>query len=827
MGIVKTSDIDREISILLVETDGDEADRLKAYLDEHFPSPVDLTQAGTLSAALEHLGAEPADVVLFDLAVPDSEGIASINRIREITPATPVIVITGDQSLEAPKEGAQDYLAKSEIYGGSLPLILRHAMERQRLLNALAKQSERLMAIDWALLDSERRFKAFLEASPDSICIKDAEGRYVLANPVFEKRMGLKSKEWMGATARDIYSSEWADLVERHDRRVLESGTEKVFEVDIHPVLGAECYERVVKFPLRGVGGKIIGLGAMAADITDRKRAEQSLADSLRALKVLSACNEILVRAKSEDWLLRKICETIGEIGGYPLVWVGFIEEPERQYVRPVASFGDRDRLLETSRLPCGIDTADDCAVKKAAQDGTIAIANCKCKAQVCAPLGELSERHSLCSVLSMPLVEKKTFGILSIFSYEPNAFGEEEVERLKELASDLSFGIHALRQEEKRKAAEAELRKLSRAVEQSPSIVIITDAAGDIEYVNPKFTAVSGYAANEVMGKNPRLLRYEPTKSDADDIWETIRQGREWRGVFQNRHKDGSSFWVDAAISPVRGNNGEITHYIGIQEDITERRLTEQKLRQAEKMEALGSLAGGIAHDFNNMLLPILTLTRMVMRDFSEDDKQYGRLRNVVEAAERASELVKRILTFSRTAEIEKKDSDLAEILHQSLDLLRATLPTTIKIMEHIDSDIGSAVVDQAQLQTIVLNLASNAADALAGSNGRLDIFLERTCLPETLLPDGRRLNAGTYARLAVADNGPGIPAAVLPHVLEPFYTTKNVGEGTGLGLAMVHGIVTEHGGSIAIESEEGKGTRVDILLPLEKEARTTVPAE
>ena len=827
MGIVKTSDIDREISILLVATDGDEADRLKAYLDEHFPSPVDLTQAVTLSAALEHLGAEPPDAVLFDLAVPDSEGIASIHRIREVAPATPVIMLTGDRSLEALKEGTQDYLRKSEIYGGSLPLILRHAMERQRLLNALAMQSERLMAIDWALLDSERRFKAFLEASPDSICIKDAEGRYVLANPVFEKRMGLKPKEWIGATARDIYSPEWADLVERHDRHVFESGTEEVFEVDIHPVLGSECYERVVKFPLRGVGGEIIGLGAMAADITDRKRAEQSLADSLRALKVLSACNEILVRAKSEDWLLRKICETIGEIGGYPLVWVGFIEEPERQYVRPVASFGDRDRLLETSRLPCGIDTANDCAVKKAAQDGTIAIANCKCKAQVCAPLGELSEHHRLCSVLSMPLVEKKTFGILSIFSYEPNAFGEEEVERLKELASDLSFGIHALRQEKKRKAAEAELRKLSRAVEQSPSIVIITDAAGDIEYVNPKFTAVSGYAANEVMGKNPRLLRYEPTKSDADDIWETIRQGREWRGVFQNRHKDGSSFWVDAAISPVRGNDGEITHYIGIQEDITERRLTEQRLRQAEKMEALGSLAGGIAHDFNNMLLPILTLTRMVMRDFSEDDKQYGRLRNVVEAAERASELVKRILTFSRTAEIEKKDSDLAEILHQSLDLLRATLPTTIKIMEHIDSDIGSAVVDQAQLQTIVLNLASNAADALAGSNGRLDIFLERASLPETEFPDGRRLSAGTYARLAVADNGPGIPATVLPHVLEPFYTTKKVGEGTGLGLAMVHGIVTEHGGSISIESEEGEGTRIDILLPLEKGTRTAVPAE
>ena len=363
--------------------------------------------------------------------------------------------------------------------------------------------------------------------------------------------MSLKPKEWVGATARDIYSSEWADLVERHDRRVLESGTEEVFEVDIHPVLGSEFYERVVKFPLRGVGGKIIGLGAIASDITDRKRAEQSLADSLRALKVLSACNEILVRAKSEDWLLRKICETIGKIGGYPLVWVGFIEEPERQYVRPVASFGDRDRLLETSLLPCGIDTADDCAVKKAAQEGTIAIANCKCKAQVCAPLGKLSEHHRLCSVLSMPLVEKKTFGILSIFSYEPNAFGEEEVERLKELANDLSFGIHALRQEKKRKAAEAELRKLSRARRAEPQHCHHHRCGGRHRIRQSEVHCRLGLRRQRGDGQESAAAEVRAYKSDANDIWETIRQGREWRGVFQNRHKDGSSFWVDAAISP------------------------------------------------------------------------------------------------------------------------------------------------------------------------------------------------------------------------------------------------------------------------------------
>lgn len=814
------------LRVLLVEDNPGDARLIREYLRESADQPVELDHVETLAEALKRIASSRPDAVLLDLGLPDSEGLGTVNRLREVAPAVPVIVLTGldnsEVSLGALKEGAQDYLCKSEVQGNLLPSILRHAIERQHLINALTEQAQRLMDTNWALIESEKRFETFLKASPDSICIKDVEGRYLLANPEFEKRMRLEGTDWLGGTARDIYAPEWADMVAAHDRSVLEAGVGQVFEVDIHPILGLELVERVVKFPLRSASGEIIGLGSIAADITDRKRTEVALANSLRSLKVLSSCNEILVRAKSEEWLLRKICQTIGEVGGYPLVWVGFVEHPKRRNIKPAASFGDHESALNGMHLSCVGDTENLCPAGAAIRRAEPVMAVSGYNAATCLPITQLAERRGFRSCVALPLIgSRSVFGVLSIHSFEPGGFTEEEVNLLTELANDLSYGVHALRMDERRKDSEAELRKLRRAVEQSPNIVIVTDRSGIIEFVNPKFSEVTGYDVEEAIGKNPRFLGSgEMADSEYAAMWTTIVSGDEWRGVFHNKCKDGSYYWAETAISPVRDRDGEITHFIGIQEDISQRIMTEQRLRQSEKMEALGSLAGGIAHDFNNMLLPILTLSKMVMREFPEDGKQYGRLKNVVEAAERASDLVKRILAFSRTAEAEKKDADLGEIVHNSIELLRATLPATIDLRTRIASNVGSAKVDQAQLQTIVLNLASNAADALGGSTGRLEISLERKLIPQQQGPDGMDIPAGAYAELLVVDNGPGIPEDVLPHVFEPFFTTKDVGEGTGLGLAMVHGIVTEHGGSVSIESEIGRGTRIVVLLPLETNA-------
>jgi signal transduction histidine kinase len=242
--------------------------------------------------------------------------------------------------------------------------------------------------------------------------------------------------------------------------------------------------------------------------------------------------------------------------------------------------------------------------------------------------------------------------------------------------------------------------------------------------------------------------------------------------------------------------------------------------------MESLGNLAGGIAHDFNNMLLPILTLSSMAMRDLPEGDRQRRRLGMVVEAAERARALVQRILAFSRTGDSTRESIDMAGIVGDAVDLLRVTLPKTIDLATRVNPHTGEAHVDRAQVQTMILNLASNAADAMGGKPGRLEIDLDRVEIDDATSLAQPGLAAGPYARLIVRDTGSGIPEEIRSRIFEPFFTTKKVGEGTGLGLAMVHGIVTEHDGTISVESAMGVGTTIQILLPLRTRQRTAESA-
>lgn len=667
--------------------------------------------------------------------------------------------------------------------------------------------------------ESEARLHAFMRASPESMSLKDLNGRYIAVNKEWERRQGDPAADVVGRRTRDIFPAKKAELIEGLDSEVLSTGKIVSFEMTDIDQTGSELLEKLVKFPIRDHDGKVIGLGGIATDVTGLKRTREALRRSNRALRTLSATNRTLVHAESEDSLVAEICRLIVEIGEYPFAWVGFVEDSAEKDLVTVARFEAAGGGPGPVQLP-NLHTLDsNCPAAVAARDNRIVVVRDGLDERDRATCLDFGEIHGFRSTLSLPLAEgTRPFGALMICAPEPECFDREEIELFRELAEDLAFGIQMLRARERQRGAEIEMRKLQRAVEQSPHIVIITDPEGTIEYVNPKFSEITGYSSEEAIGENPRLIKSEETVSvDYADLWATITSGKQWRGTFRNKRKDGTLFWGETAISPVRDEAGRITHFIGIQEDITERIGTEKRLRQSEKMESLGNLAGGIAHDFNNMLVPILTLSKMVMRDIDGADKQVRRLKTIVEAGERASELVGRILAFSRTAENEKETTDLAEIVTHSVDLLRATLPATIELQTRINAGVGSAVVDRAQLQTIILNLASNAAHALAGRNGQLEITLERVPVSAGHVGDGTSHRPEGLAKLSVRDNGPGIPKDVLPHVFEPFFTTKAVGEGTGLGLAMVHGIVAEHGGDISIESTCGEGTSITVFLPLD----------
>lgn len=251
---------------------------------------------------------------------------------------------------------------------------------------------------------------------------------------------------------------------------------------------------------------------------------------------------------------------------------------------------------------------------------------------------------------------------------------------------------------------------------------------------------------------------------------------------------------------------------------DISEKKKLETQLQQAQKMEAIGTLAGGIAHDFNNILTPIIGYTELCIYNTEKESLQYRNLSEILAAANRAKDLVQQILTFSRHTMPERKPIRISPILKEAIKLLRATLPATIEIQQHIDVELDMVAADATQIHQILMNLCTNASHAMQKNGGVLDINLDEIEFDSKIKIQYPAIMEGKYLRLTVSDTGHGIPKEEIEQIFDPYFTTKEKGEGTGLGLAVVHGIVKSHNGHIRVYSKPGKGTTFHIYLPLIK---------
>ena len=494
------------------------------------------------------------------------------------------------------------------------------------------------------------------------------------------------------------------------------------------------------------------------------------------------------------------------------------------------------------------------------------------------------------------------------------------------------------------RRRAEDRVRKLSRAVEQSPASIVITDRDGRIEYINPHFCEVTGYTVEEAVGQNPRIIKSGQTPDEVYAVlWSTISAGKQWRGELCNRKKSGELFWEYAAISGLTGEDGLVSHFIAVKNDITaqkeahellaeseqrfrtmfngspvgivisrlsdgtlleaneaalrlieyqrdevigrtvaersgyspeerqllvdelerngqvdsfhvhirkksgaagiisvsarvitigqercmvamlvdatERKKLEEIHLQSQKLESLGTLAGGIAHDFNNILTAIRGNAALATRDVGPDHPAMVSLAEISKAGLRASELVRRIMAFGRPHQPHQQPADLASVVEEVLRLLRSTLPAGIALTRHFHEGVPAALVDTAQVHEAVVNLTTNAAQAIGRRAGVIEYEVDfaevggQEC-------DRLQLPAGRYVRLSVRDNGCGINDATRSRIFDAFFTTKPPGEGTGLGLSMVYGIMQSHGGAVGVESAPGKGARFTLYFPADKRA-------
>ena len=382
----------------------------------------------------------------------------------------------------------------------------------------------------------------------------------------------------------------------------------------------------------------------------------------------------------------------------------------------------------------------------------------------------------------------------------------------------EIQGGIAIVEDITRQKQTEVEKDRLMSAIEQASEAIVITDIKPEIEYVNPAFEYQTGYSFEEVRGRNPRVL--QSGQHDAafyKAMWQTLVRGQVWRGHVINKRKDGSLFEEDATISPVRNREGMIINYVAVKRDISREVNLEKQLTQAMKMEAIGTLAGGIAHDFNNILSAVLGYAEMVDLQVAEDDPVKQDVAQIIAAGNRAAELVRQILTFSRQEEEDLRPVKLQLVIKEALKLLRSSLPTTIELQQEIDAGCGSVLADPTRIHQVLMNLCTNAKQAMGAENGVLRVTLDEIQIdstsPISLHPV---IDQGRWLDLEVSDTGPGIESDIREKIFDPFFTTKEKGQGTGLGLSVTHGIVKSHGGEITVSCIPGQGTTFHVYLPV-----------
>ncbi|PTY02872.1 hybrid sensor histidine kinase/response regulator [Opitutaceae bacterium EW11] len=366
-----------------------------------------------------------------------------------------------------------------------------------------------------------------------------------------------------------------------------------------------------------------------------------------------------------------------------------------------------------------------------------------------------------------------------------------------------------------KRRLAEEHFFKLATAIEQSPFSIVMTTPDGRVQYVNPRYTYATGYTLEEIFEKGIPVLREgHPSEESFREFEETVKTGQKWTGEMCTRTKDGRTLWEFVQVSPIRNNVDEVTHLLCVREDITERKKLEDQLRQAQKMESVGTLAGGIAHDFNNVLAIINGFVEIALNRQPADELLVRYLKEIHSASQRAVGLVRQILTFSRKADASFRLVSLNQHIQDLGRMCAETFPRTITFQFDLDQELPQISADPNQLQQVIMNLCVNARDAMTGG-GRISVST-RKVTGDTIARLGAEA-AREYACIKVSDTGCGMPPHVRARIFEPFFTTKQNSGGTGLGLSVVYGIILNHRGFLEVDSTEGVGSTFSIYLPLE----------
>jgi len=713
-------------------------------------------------------------------------------------------------------------LAVLTVAGGVSLTLMVAAYRRVRRDLAARQQAEE------SLRHSELLNRNLVEHLPHRIFLKDRDSRFITCNTRYARDLGIAPEEIVGKDDFDFFPPELAEQYRASDRKVIESGAMSDVEAEYREN-GVRHWARTVHVPYHDQEGRVIGVLGFYEDVTARRQAEARLRQMNRLHTVLSEINQLIVRVREPRTILEGACRIVVEHGGYTLAWIGMLD-PDTGRLEPAARFGmDADVLDALAPIFDGQVTGCGFAARALAT-GRPAwcndIAGCPLAQQPCAEI----RRRGCRAMASYPLmIAGRCVAVFTVCAAETDTFDEAELNLLAELALDLAFALdHAEREGQRTEAleglrrSEERFRELAETIEE---VFWVTDTAKQrMLYVSPAYEKIWGRPREELYRSAGLWL--EAVHPDDRERVRAAALTRQASGGYDEAYRivrpDGTVRWIQDRAFPVRNESGQVERLAGSARDITEQRRLEEQLHQVQRLEAVGRLAGGVAHDFNNLLTVILASTDL-MRHQLPAGLQVD-CDEITGAAQRARSLTQQLLAFSRRQILRPEVLDLNEVVRGTEGMLRRLIREDIQLVAHLAPDLGTIRADRGQLEQVLLNLAVNARDAMP-EGGRLVISTRNHDCASPLLHQGVVQPPGRYVVLEAADTGIGMDADTQQHIFEPFFTTKAAGQGTGLGLATVYGIVKQSGGYIWVYSEPGRGATFRIYFPRREETAAPPP--
>ena len=698
------------------------------------------------------------DAILSDFRLQGWSGLDALEELKQAGMDIPFLLVTGtlgeEKAVECMRQGVTDCILKDRL--ARLPAAVQQAVEMREIRERQGRIVEEL----WA---SESKLQLLLSQLPAIIWTTDGELRLTsLTGAGLPK---LPESAWQRQNQPLAGANQVSHPAVAAHRRALNGES-----VEFGEEVGSRNYWSRVE-PLRDTGGRVTGCLGLALDISEKKRMETEslmhareldqanqmlaalVAHAPVAIIVLDECRNVRIWNPAAE---RMLGWTAAEVLGKAPPAVPRGREEEFQVVYDLLRQGGGISGMETQRQR---------------KDGSLL---------------EVSLSAAAVRVGAGPGEPGGEFLVISVLT-------------------DITG----------RKRAEAEMLRLTTAVEQAAESVMVADTDGFIRYVNPAFCAMSGYSREEAVGQRTKLLRSgRHDRRFYAELWNRILSGQIWRGEFENRRKDGSLVPMETCITPVRGPRGGITSFICIAQDVSQRRSLERQFLQAQKFEAIGQLAGGIAHDFNNVLAAIVGMAELGQLEAPEGTRIAERLQKICHHAGRAVALTRQLLAFSRRQQLERRHINLNLSINEVTSLISESLGKDVEVRTELSGDLPSILADPSQIEQVLMNLSVNARDAMP-RGGVLTFSTGTARLDEEACRTRPGISPGEFVHLSVSDTGMGMDAVTQSRIFEPFFTTKPLGKGTGLGLATAYGVVKQHGGFIEVNSTPGAGTTFHLFFP------------